>query len=117
MIRRLAVDRETRSRREVGRLFDRLAALGRERGVRRVVVTVHHAAIDSCNVIGFHTAGEAFWDGARRFVPMPLDLTTWSSIRGRRGAVHAIGCLARAGIVHPPVAGVSMPDEPPVATA
>jgi hypothetical protein len=110
-IGRLEIDPAARERGILGRLFDRLAALGRERGIRHVDVVVHHAAIDACTAIGFRATDEAFWEGVRRYVPMSLDLTTWSSIRGRPDVAMAITRLCGLGAVLAPLAGVSGPPD------
>jgi len=116
-IHRLAVDPGIRDRGVLGRLFDRLAALARERGIRHVDVTVHHGAVDLCTAIGFRTTGDALWQGTRRVVPMSLDLTNWSSIRGRPEVATAITRLSHAGVVHAPVTRTVAPSGPVTATA
>jgi GNAT superfamily N-acetyltransferase len=98
-ILRLDVDPTARGRGTLGRLLERLAVIGRDRGVHHVDVTVHHAAVDLCTTIGFQRSGAAFWVGTRRFVPMSLDVTTWSTTRGHAEVTAAVARLGRTGFV------------------
>jgi hypothetical protein len=101
-IRGLRVDPRVHGRGVVGRLFERLLVLARGRGVHRVDIVVHHAAVGACRDLGFRIVGDGLWVGSRRFVPMSLDLRGWSGSRDSSRTGHAIARLARSRVLDSP---------------